>query len=418
MKKRFLKRFWWVGLMILGVAFWGGKRLFHKKSEDEETIKVQRGDIRKVIVASGRLEPLWKVEVKSKASGIVKQVLVEEGSAVKEGQLLLVLDEEQLRARLERAEANLSAAEAELAQVKRGASPLQIAQAEDVLRKAEVQKETAQQELARIRELHRQNFASQEELERAEAKAQLALLEWESAKKTLEILKSLPLPEEVARAEAVVRQAKAVRDDAYQEWLNSRVFAPASGVVLKKYVDAGTTVVSALAGLGQGTLLFLIGDPSMMKFLGFVDESDIGFIQPGMEVELSVDAYPGEKFRGVLKKISPQAEERGGVMMFPIELQLDNREGKLYSGMSASAQIIAGVHHNALLLPEDAFLFDQNKSFVFRVIRKGKRILKKEKTEVTLGWDEAEKVEVLSGVKEGDEVLAKAPRKKVSFFEQ
>ncbi|MFN4182067.1 MAG: efflux RND transporter periplasmic adaptor subunit [bacterium] len=418
MKKSFLKRFWWVGLVILAGTFWGGRRFLHKRSVEEETIKVQRGEIRKVIVASGRLEPVWKVEVKSKASGIVKQILVEEGNAVKEGELLLVLDEEQLRARLEKAEANLSAAEAELARVKRGATPLQIAQAEDALRKAEVQKETAQQELARIRELHGQNFASQEELERAEAKAQLALLEWESTKKTLEILKSLPLPEEVAHAEAVVRQAKALRDDAYQEWLNSRVFAPASGIVLKKYVNVGTTVVSALAGLGQGTLLFLIGDPSLMKFLGFVDESDIGYIKPGMEVELSVDAYPGEKFRGTLKKISPQAEERGGVMMFPIELQLDNREGKLFSGMSASAQIIAGIHHDALILPEDAFLFEQNKSFVFRVLRKGKRILKKEKTEVTIGWDEGEKVEVLSGVQEGDEVLAKAPRKKVSFFEQ
>ncbi len=405
-------------MVVLALGFWGGMRFFWKEQEKEETITVVRGDIRKVVVSSGKLEPVWWVEVKSKASGLVKSIYVEEGQEVQMGDLLLVLDEEQLKARLERAEASLSSAEAELARIQRGATPLQLAQAEDNVKRAEIEKQNADQDYERIRELYEKNFASKEELDRAETRKNLGQLEWESAKKTLEILRSLPLPEEVEQAKASVRQAKAVRDDAYQEWLNSRVFAPASGKILKKYIDVGATVISAVAGLGGGTPLFRIGDTSRMKFIGYVDESDIGVIDFNFPVELSVDAYSKEKFHGAVQKISPQAEERAGVMMFQIQLELENPEGKLYSGMSASARIIADVHRNVLILPESAFLFEKNKSFVFRVQKKGNKIVKKEKTEVQIGLDEEEKIEVLSGVKENDEVLAKAPRERKSFFEE
>ncbi len=416
-----MRKWLWITVTIVLFIFLIGGSVysFIKKKggeKEEETLKPVRGDIAKSVLASGSLNPFVFVEVKSKASGIVEKIYVETGEWVEKGHLLAELDKKQLSARLEQAEANLSAAEASLARVKRGATPLQLSQAEEAVSRARVALDAAERTFQRVSELYQKGFASREEFDTAKSQRDLAQKDLEASEKSLSVLKSLPLPEEVKEAEAAVRQGKAVRDDAAEELRNASVYSPMEGVVLARFVEEGSAVASATMSLTGGTVMFVVGDVSRMEFKGQVDEADVGLIKTGLPVELTVDAYPKEKFVGNLQKIEPRGVEKGGVVTFGITVELENPAGKLLANMTANAHIILDKHTNALLVPVEAVKFDKDKAYVFKVTKASRR-KKTEKVEIQAGYDDGVHVEVLGGLTESDEILAKAPKEKKSIFD-
>ncbi|MHA2620267.1 MAG: efflux RND transporter periplasmic adaptor subunit [bacterium JZ-2024 1] len=388
-----------------------------KEDPREEIYEVKRGTIAQSVVASGRLRPNSSVDVYAKASGIVEKLYADAGDVVVAGDILAELDRAQLKARLDRAEAALSAAQARLALVKRGPGPLQIAQAEEAVSRAQISYEDALKALERVRTLHEKGYASDEELQRAETQAMLAKTALEAGKKQLAILTSLPLPEEIAEAEANLKQAQAARDDAAEDFRNGRIVSPVSGLILKRNVEVGSTVVSITASLGPASPLFVIGDLREILFEGEIDEGDVGLVRPGQTLEVTVDAYPNEKFSGTLTTIAPQGEERGGAILFRVKGTLANPEQRLRPGMSATVHIITDRHENTLIVPGDAILYEKDKAYVFKPSSKrGRR--KPEKIEVKVGFEEPDNVEIVEGIKEGDKILAKAPRKRETFFQQ
>lgn len=388
-----------------------------KTDKAEETIQPKRGDVAKSVVASGGLRPYVFVEVKSKASGIVEKLYVDTGEYVKSGQLLAELDRKQLKARLNRADASLSATEASLERVKRGATPLQIAAAEDATSKAQVAYANAEKIFQRASELFDKGFASKEEYDNAKSARDLAQKDLDAAQRQLKILKELPLPEDVKEAASNVEQARASRDDAAEEYRNSSIYSPMTGIVLARLVEVGSAVSSATTGFTGGTAMFVIGDVSRVEFKGNVDEADVGTIKPNMPVELTVDAYPKEKFVGALKKIEPQGVEKNGVVTFGITVQLDNSAGKLLANMTANANVIVDKHAGVLTVPEEAVKFDKDKAYVYKVARDKGKIIKRDQTEIQIGFDNGVSVEVTGGLTENDEILAKAPVEKKSPFD-
>jgi len=407
-----------IGLWVAGVA---SCKLASsnpgQKEKEEELYTVVRGSIAQSVVASGRLRPSSSVDVYAKASGVVEKLYADAGDYVRKGDVLAELDRAQLKARLERSEAAYAAAEARLAMVRRGPGPLQIAQAEEAVEKAEISYRDAQTLLERVRALHAKGYASDEELQRATTQEALAKSALEASKRQLEILKSLPLPEEVAEAEASLKQARAARDDAMEDYRNGRIISPVSGLILKRNVEVGSTVVSITSSFGPTQPLFVIGDLREILFEGEIDEGDVGLVHPGQPLEVSVDAYPSEKFTGVLTAIAPQGEERGGAILFRVRGTLANPEERLRPGMSATVNIITGRHENTLLVPADAVLYEKDKAYVFKPsTKKGSR--KPEKIEVKVGYEDPNHVEILGGISEGEKVLAKAPKKRESFFQQ
>lgn len=386
------------------------------EDKEEETTEVKRGSIAQTVVASGRLRPNSSVDVFAKASGVVEKLYADAGDYVKAGDILAELDRAQLKARLERAEAAYAAAEARLAMVRRGPGPLEIAQAEDAVAQAEISYQEAQTTLERVRSLHEKGYASDEELQRSETQAALAKAALDGSRKRLEILKSLPLPEEIAEAEARLMQARAERDDAEEDFQNSKIISPVSGLVLKRNIEVGSMVVSITTSLGPARPLFVIGDLREILFEGEIDEGDVGLVRIGQQMEVTVDAYPNERFSGTLTMVAPQGEERGGAIFFPVKGTLSNPEQRLRPGMSATSHIITDRHDNTLLVPADAVLYEKDKAYVFKPSAKKRR--KPVKVGVKVGFEDSNNVEILEGLKEGERILAKAPRKRVSFFQQ
>jgi HlyD family secretion protein len=388
-----------------------------KEKKEDELHEVKRGSIAQTVVASGRLRPNSSVDVYAKASGVVEKLYADAGEYVAAGDVLAELDRAQLKARLERAEAAYAGAEARLAMVRRGPGPLVIAQAEDAVEKAEISFRDTEAALERVRSLHEKGYASDEELQRANTQTALAKSARDAAKKQLEILKSLPLPEEIEEAEANLKQARAARDDAAEDFRNGKIVTAVSGLVLKRNVEVGSTALSITASYGPTQPLFVIGDLREILFEGEIDEGDVGLVRPGQPLEVTVDAYPNEKFTGTLFMISPQGEERGGAILFRVKGTLANPEQRLRPGMSATVNIITNRHENALVVPADAVLYEKDKAYVFKPSKKkGRR--KPEKVEVKVGFEDPNHVEVLEGVSQGDKVLAKAPKKRESFLQQ
>ncbi|MGH8102986.1 MAG: efflux RND transporter periplasmic adaptor subunit [bacterium] len=385
--------------------------------KEDETIKPKRADVSKTVVASGNLQPYVFVEVKSKASGIVEKLYVDTGETVKNGQLLAELDRKQLKARLDRAEASLAAAEANHQRVRRGATPMQLAAAEDAVSRAEVAFSNAEKTFHRVSELFDQGFASKEEFDNAKSARDLAQKDFDAASRQLQTLKQLPLPEDLKEADSNVDQAKAARDDASEEYRNSSIYSPMAGVVLSRLVEVGSAVSSATMSFTGGTAIFVIGDVSQVEFKGFVDEADVGIIKEVMPVEIGVDAYPKEKFVGALKKIEPQGLEKNGVVTFGITVLLDNSQAKLLANMTANANIIVDRHSGVLTVPEEAVKFEKDKAYVYKVTRQNGKVTKKDKTEIQMGFDDGVNVEITGGVTENDEILAKAPVEKKSPFD-
>src|SRR5262245_36293645 len=354
--------------------------------------KVERGDLARSVVATGKIEPLAKVEVKSKASGIVKQVLVDYGDLVKVGQVLVELDKEELRARVREAQATLMAADA----------ALESASASHERNKVEAEgpdipylKSAAE----RARRLSAQGVISDEGLDEAEKNYRLALNKQAAAQSAVAVTRA-----EMARAKAQVAQAQAALERAQEDLKNSTIVSPMDGLVLSRNVEVGDAVSSILV-LGSGaTLVATLGDVSSVYVKGKVDEADIGKVFLGQPARIVVESFKEKKFDGKVTRISPLAQDKDNVTTFEVRVSIDNPSGVLKAGMSANAEVILEEKKGVLLVPEAAILYDKARKASLEVpdssAEGGKR-----KVDVKLGISNGVKTEIAEGLKEGQEIV-------------
>lgn len=207
-----------------------------------------------------------------------------------------------------------------------------------------------------------------------------------------------------ARADATFKNAKETLDQTV-------VRAPSDGVVLQKYVEQGTMISSGMSFNSSGTSIVQIGEISRMYVDVSVDETDIGSIAVGQNVEVSFDAFPGVPFKGQVAKINPQAETSSNVTTVHVRVEVDNSHPefkKLKPAMNATCDFVVGEANNALAVPTEAIQTDGDKTFV-EVVVGGKEIgpqtlvaAKTERREVKTGIDGSETTEIVSGLREGD----------------
>lgn len=264
-----------------------------------ESVAVERGSIEVSVGSSGVVEPLATVEVKSKASGEVLDVLVSTGDYVEHGALLVRIDPRTVRNRFAQAEAELKAA-----QSRRTISQTQMKRAELLLKKGtftEADYETAALELAN-----------------AEA--------------------------QVVSAEVAVENARIAVDD-------TEIRAPVSGSIIEKPVEKGQVISSPIQDFGGGTLLLKMADLRAVRIRALVDETDIGKVRPGMSASVTVAAYPNQPFGGEVVKIEPLAVIDQNVTMFAVLISLQNPEGLLMPGMNAEVDISVARSDDVLTVP-------------------------------------------------------------------
>ena len=392
------RRRWITILTLTGVALAVGAYLANSALHASKTIdpsklgRVERGDLARSVVATGKIQPLSKVEVKSKASGIVKQTFVHYGEHVTKNQILVELDKEDLQARVREAKASLMAAKAALQSAE---ATFDRTQAEAEGTDLPFLKTAA----TRAHELNREGLIAMALLEDADKAYQIALNKQTVALRNVAVMRA-----EVAKAAAQVAQGQANLDRAEEDLRYSTIVSPMDGLVLSRNVEIGDAVSSILVLGSQATLIMTLGDVSSVYVLGKVDEADIGKVYLGQKSRIVVESFKDRKYEGQVTKISPLGVEKDNVTTFEVRASIQNPDGELKSNMTANAEIILEEKKNILMLPETAVVYDHNRD-TFVEIPAPRTPSGKEKIAVKLGISSGVRAEIRQGLKEGDQVI-------------
>lgn len=493
-----------------------------------ETAKVERGTVVNSVSASGLLQCLTTVDVKSNAGGLVDVLAVDVGTVVKAGQLIAKIDPTDSRTALNQAEADLSAAEARLSQsqeslalqkeqqvtqvtqaqqsyeaaaarlaqaeaqakaqpaltrsaisqaqanykmaeqnlrqLKESGAPLGTAQAKSADDQAKASVDKAKRNLDRQQGLYDKGFISASQLDTAQLEYEMAKAQAESAKQRVDTVvqdydaqlqsatarldqaqaalenakanaiqdgirkqdaaaaraaqnqaaaglaatksnaRQIPIKAaDIRSSKAQIIRSQAQLDSARMNMDYTTIKAPRAGIILKKYVEAGTIInsgKSSMSGTGAGTSVVQLGDLSRMFVLASVDETDVAQVEAGQRVDVSLDAYPDEIFDGVVTRIDPQTVIDQNVTVIPVTVEITNPDARLKPGMNATCQFIVERKEGVLMAPTEA-VKDQDGKYTVMVMKDGKQV--ERGVEVGLAGDDS--TEIVSGLKEGERVV-------------
>jgi len=395
-KNKKKRRIWWIGstiLVVLVIATVATKATSSSTKIDPTKIAtIEQGDLAQSVVATGKVQPITKVEVKSKASGIVKKLLVDAGDRVKAGQVLAELDKEELQAQVRGDEAQLTAAEANLRAAQADVERSKVdAQGVDV--------PTLQRAYERANTMASQGVVSASALDDAQRNYEMAVNKRDLARAQLTINEA-----KVKQAQAQVTQYKASLARSEEQLNYATIVAPIDGEVLSRDVEVGDAVSSILVLGSSATLVMTLGNMKQVYVDGKVDESDIGKVYLGQPARIKVESFKDKTFNGKVTKIAPMGVEKDNVTTFQVRVSIDNSGGELKALMTANAEIILKEDHNVLIIPENAIIYDKDKKAQVEVPDpKGKD--GKRKVAVTVGISNGAKTELLSGLNKGDKVV-------------
>jgi HlyD family secretion protein len=380
-----------VGVLVLAGAVIAATR-GGTKIDPSKLAKVEKGDLAKSVVATGKVEPITKVEIKSKASGIVKKLYIDAGDRVKKGQLLAELDKEEIEARVAQAKAQVEASEASAKGTEADLERAKVdAEGVDVpmLKRA----------YDRAQGMAKEGVVSASALDDAQKNYELSLNKQNVAKAQLVVLKA-----KIGQAQAQVAQDHANLKQLEEQLGYTTITSPIDGIILSRDVEVGDAVSSILVLGSSATLIMTEGDTSEVYVKGKVDESDIGKVYMGQPARIKVESFKDKTFNGKVTKISPMGVEKDNVTTFEVRVSINNPGGELKAAMTANAEIILEEHKNVLQIPEGAILYDKDKKASVEIPdEKGKE--GKRKLAVNIGISNGAKTEVLGGLKEGDQVV-------------
>ena len=381
-----------VALVVVWLVFNPLKRSENNNNSPtrRSTDVAQRGNLTIAVNSTGVIEPTLTVELKSKASGEIIELPIEEGDMVKKGQLIARLDQKTAKNDFDQSQADLEVAQVALSQ--------------------------AEKQTQRQKQLYERELISEHDYETA------------------------VLAEEQANSNLV--RAKTALEDAKERLSDTIIKSPIDGIVLQKFVEKGQIISSGISAVTGGTTIAMVADMSRAYVKTAVDEVDIGQIEPNQKATVIAETYPDREFRGEVLRIHPLAKVEQNVTTFDVTIEVDNSEGLLMAGMNASVEIVAGFRENVLLVPREALTDIRSiaRMVGFNPMGGGqqgnmrrppqggqqtggppgmmaskstnpKRMVivinggQEEPREVEIGLSNFEKAEILSGLAEGDTVL-------------
>jgi HlyD family secretion protein len=393
-------RRWWLWILlafILGVVLYNYLRTTPLKVH---AVTVQRGPIRSLVSTNGKIEPIQNFETHAPIATTVKSLLVKEGDHVRKGQLLLQLDDADIRAQAARAQEQIKAAQVDQSALGTGGIQEEVLALNSQLVKARATQAAAQRSLDSLTRLQAEGAASPGEVRQAQdalkaAQSDVAYLEQKQKERY-----SQP---EVARVAARLTGAQATYDAAEDALGKSSVRAPFDGVVYTVPVKQGAFVQA-------GDLLLQEADLSHVLVRAFVDEPDIGRLQIGQKVEVTWDAIQGRTWTGTVSTVPATVKVRGNRNVGETTCTVDNHDLRLLPNINVGVTIVAAEQTNVLTLQRDALHPDDNKLYVFRIVD-GE--LKRESVEISL--QNLTRVEIFSGLPEGAAVALPAEENKPLF---
>jgi HlyD family secretion protein len=363
----------------------------------ERLIEPRRGDIASGVIAVGRVEPRTRVEVKSKANGIVQKFHVDVNDPVAAGQVIAELDQEILAARVAEAEAKL----------KQALAALDLARAD--VRRIEVERTDpelafAERNWERVQQLHQGGLASEDEYDLAHERHEKAQYRMRTLDAQVEISQAA-----IDAALGRVNEVQAVADLARQELQEATIRSPIDGVVLYRYLEEGDAVSSIRVAGGNATILMTLGDLSELYVDGQIDEVDVGKItseqqiRPDLVARITVESYRGKPFFGRVSRITPLGlEDQNGIVTYEVRIVLDNPQKLLLANMTANSLIVLEEKKDVLLLSQGALITDGKARFATVY---DPRTGRAHRQQVTVGLSDGSEVEIAGGLEPGQKVL-------------
>ena len=356
-----------IGIIIIVIVVLS---LAKKKANDAEDqlneipkAVAKLGNISIVLDEVGEIKPVKEVKIKSKISGRIKKMYVEEGQYIAKDDVIAEIEPDMQQAQtLSRIKSNLKNAEIEL--------------------------ETAKRDYNSDKELFEKNFISSDAWQNTQDALKLAEINYQSALEQYNLIQEIGITEE-----------------------NLKITAPVSGTIISKNVEEGEMVVSSESYSG-GTVLLTIADLSQMIILTEINEIDIGKISLGKPVDISIDAFPDKKYNGKITHIAPMAKiGNNNIRVFDIKISIEKLGSNLKPGMSANVTIIGKTRKNVVTVPIQAiFKDDDGNNLVYKVV--SDTLLQPEIVKV--GINDFEKVEIIEPIEVGDTISLKEGKKPIS----
>lgn len=381
-------------LVLIGLGGVAAKSIWTKpvKIDNEKLAKVERIDLARSVVATGKIQPVIQVEIKSKASGIIQKLPLNVGDIVHKGQVICELDQNDLLPALRQQQAALHVAEAALKTARADYDRYKVdASGRDL--------PFLKRETERAQQMFSNKLIAQNTREDTEKNYQIALQKQESAVANLASAAAA-----IGKAQASLEQQQAALSQAEENLRNATIVSPMDGVVLSRDSEIGTAVSSILVVGSSATPIMTVGDLNEVYVKGKVDESDIGKVYLGQPARITVESFKDHKFTGRVTKISPMGAEKDNVTTFEVRVSISNEKHILKALMTANAEIVLEEHKGVLTIPEGAVVYNKDKSTAVQVPdptnEKGVR-----KIAVATGISNGAKTEVLKGLTEGQQVV-------------
>ena len=432
---------WLIGLLAAGVIAVPGviygvmKQSTPKQNLTELTVPVKSETVTVRVTASGTIAPVQTVNLSPKTSGRIAELFVEQGDRVQTGQAIARMESAELQAQRAQALANLQEAQQRLAQLQAGTRVEEVRQAEAEVARARgeidrVRGQVAdaqsllefskaqtrrQQELAgqgaistnSLEEFLRKEQNASQTLNQAQAQLSQSQAQYNQTLQQLEQRRNGSTREELGQAEARVASAAAQVEQVNTNIGDTIIRAPFAGLITQRYASVGAfvTPTTSASSTTSATSTSIVALASELEVLAKVPEVDIGQIKPGQTVEVRVDAFPDERFKGRVRLISPEAVVERDVTAFQVRIQLLTGREKLRSGMNADLSFLGNQLKEAMLVPTVAIVTKKGQTGVLIPDAKNQPQFKP----VTIGTNLNNQTQIIEGIKPGDPVFVQLP---------
>lgn len=321
-------------------------------------VTAQRSTIRSVVSTNGKIEPMQNFEAHAPIGTTVRKILVREGDHVKQGQLLVQLNDAEARSQAARARAQVLGSEAAIKAVQNGGNREEILTLESEMVKARTQCDTAQRNLDALQRLREQGAASPGEVKTAEDQLKRSTADLNLLRQKQKNRYSQP---EIARVNAQQSEAQAALTAAEDVLNQLNIQAPFDGVVYSLPVLQG-------AYLNPGDLVLQEADLSQVRVRAFVDEPDIGRLAPGDKIAVTWDAMPDRTWEGSVSVIPAVIKLHGTRNVGETTCVVDNKDFKLLPNVNVGVTIITAEHRDVLTVPREAVHQDDSKAYVYQIV--------------------------------------------------
>ncbi len=431
---------WVLALLAAGaIAVPGGAFLISRQltpRQETATIPVDSKTVTARISASGEVVPIRTVNLSPKTAGKIVQLLVDQGDQVTQGQVVARMESQDIEADRAQAQARVAEAQAKLDQLRAGTRIEEVRQAESEVARAKGEVERVQGlvadansavDFARTQTRRQQELASQgaiatnsldefirkeqnanQTLSQARAQLSQSQAQLASATQQLEQRQNGARPEEIRQSEAQLASAIAQLQSVQNRLEDTYIRAPFSGVITQRYATTGafvtpTTQATAGADGSASTSIFALANG--LEVRAKVPEVDIGQIKRGQEVDIRVDAYPEETFKGRVRLIAPEAVTERDVTSFSVRIDILTGRDKLKSKMNTDVSFLGDAIPNTLVVPTAALSTQKGQTGVWVPGENNKPRFQR----VTTGLSFDNETQILDGIKVGDRIFVQPP---------